>query len=58
MWIQVIGYASCTVRKICTIFSIYVMEARLHNMKLNLVYRRIVILVYACTVFIIRVYEI
>ena len=30
----------------------------MHNMKLNLVYRRILNLVYACTKFIIRVYEI
>ena len=33
------------------------MEAKMHNMKLNLVQRRIVNLVYACTESIIRVYE-
>ena len=49
---------SFTVRKICTIFSIHVMEAWMHNMKLNLVFRRILNLIYACTKFIIRVYEI
>ena len=33
---------SFIMRKICIIFGIHVMEARIHNMKLNLVYRRIV----------------
>ena len=32
------------------------MEAKMHNMKLNLVYRRIVNLVYACTEFIMRIF--
>ena len=35
---------------------VHVMESKVHNMKLNLVYRRIGNLVYAYTVFIIRVW--